>query len=135
MHEQRGAIEARPEPGQVGPGFRYVAATSAGDRVFVSDGEQWVEDLAHELWSLRYGEDLHVGDRIRRATTVGGQMQQAGPFLIGNPGVQVTEFCEIADLRQYDCQMALILVRPDGEQIAFYCHTHELVQVAADVPQ
>lgn len=131
--EGKGTLAERPPASQVQAGFRWTAEDRGGEE-YVSDGSEWVLDASNEPWTLAYAEDIEVGAWVRRSARVGGQMQQHGPFLFGSPGVEVTEFCQVLDKRQTSCQIAMILVRPDGEQIPYYAHDIELMQVRSEVP-
>jgi hypothetical protein len=131
--EGSGKLEERPPAEAVQVGFRWTSEDRGGEQ-HVSDGRAWVLDEANEPWTLKYAEDIDTGAWVRRSARVGAHMQQSGPFMFGSPGVEVTEFCQLLEKRQHDCTIAMILVRPDGEQIPYYSHVLELMQVRSEMP-
>ena len=136
MEPQRGPLDNRPAAEGVPVGWRYVVADEHGERVFVSDGTDWVPDQADEMWTLKYGEDVREGDLIRNCYKLGEDHVHAGPVMfVRNEGVEVTEYVEVLEARSFDgALVSCRTLRPNGEQVPLYLRPGELVRVKQEMP-
>jgi hypothetical protein len=125
----RGPAARRPPAHVVPAGFLYEADDAPVQ--WRSDGSAWVEATAElEPWRLEYAEDIAAGLHVRQERELGVPLASSSLIgLLGGRTPRVIEWVIVDAKRDYGELVSIRGVRPDGEQVAIYCHRGELVRV------